>query len=60
MKTFYLSRTLWINAIAVAALIVQSKFGFIISAEEQIAVLAIINLIIRALTKEELSLSKEK
>jgi len=54
LKKWYKSKTLWANIIYLIALLVQEKYGFIISIEEQLAVLAIINLILRAVTKEEL------
>jgi len=54
LKKWYKSKTLWANIIYLIALLVQEKYGFIISVEEQLAVLAIINLILRAVTKEEL------
>ena len=54
MKKWYLSKTLWINGIAVAAMIIQAQYGFVINPEEQLAILAVVNLIIRAITKEEL------
>jgi len=54
LKKWYKSKTLWTNIIYLIALLVQEKYGFIISIEEQLAVLAIINLILRAVTKEEL------
>jgi hypothetical protein len=57
-KPFYLSKTLWINIIAVMALLFQLKLGFLIAPEEQIAILAVINLIVRAITKEELSFTE--
>jgi hypothetical protein len=55
-KPFYQSKTFWINVIAMASLAVQCKYGFIISPEEQVAVLGVINLILRAITKEEITL----
>lgn len=54
MKKWYLSKTLWINLIAMGALIAQVYNGFIISPEEQLAILAVINLAVRLITKEEL------
>lgn len=50
-KPFYLSKTLWVNALAIAGMILQSKMGFAISPESQIAILGVINLILRAVTK---------
>jgi len=54
-KPFYYSKTFWINAIAVAALIAQAKYGFIISPEEQAGVIVVINLLLRVITKKELT-----
>jgi len=54
MKKWYLSKTMWVNLITFVALLVQSVYGFVISPEEQAAILVIINLILRAVTKEEL------
>jgi len=54
MKKWYLSKTLWINLVAAVALIAQLHFGFIIVPEEQLAILTIINLAVRIVTKEEL------
>ncbi len=53
-KPYIYSKTMWINLLAIAALILQAKYGFIISVEEQIAVLSCINLILRLLTKKQL------
>ena len=50
-KKWYSSKTLWINAIAFIALLVQSQFSFVISPDEQIGILAVINIILRATTK---------
>jgi hypothetical protein len=58
-KKWYLSKTLWVNAIAIAALIAQAQLGFVMSGEEQVAILAVINLILRVVTKEPLSLKGE-
>ena len=53
-KPFYLSKTIWVNVIAFIVLIAQSRFGFIINAEEQIGLLAVINLILRIITDQPL------
>ena len=55
MKPWYRSRTLWINIIAIIALVAQVQFSFIIDADEQLALLAMINMVLRAITKESLS-----
>lgn len=53
-KKWYLSRTLWVNLIALVALLLQSQVGFELSSEETAAILVVINLIMRAITKEPL------
>ena len=53
-KRWFLSKVLWINAIAVLALWLQLKFGFIIDAEEQVAIIAVINILLRLVTKQPL------
>lgn len=58
MKTWYTSKTLWVNAIAALALIVQSRYGFVIDAEIQAAILTIINLILRISTRQEINWNK--
>jgi len=55
-KKWYLSKTLWINVIALAAMLIQSYYGFIIGAEEQAAIIVVANLILRAVTGEGLRL----
>ena len=54
-KTWYKSKTVWLNALAAAALIIQSQTGFVVNGEAQGAILVIINLILRAITKEQIS-----
>jgi len=54
-KPFYLSKTLWVNIIACATIMIQARYGFIVSPELQGVALVIINIILRAITKEELS-----
>ena len=59
MKVWYRSKTLWINILALIALLAGSQFGFDFSGEEQIAVLAIINLILRMITGTGLTVTKK-
>ena len=56
-KPFYNSKTLWVNVIGIAAIIAQAQFGFIIDAQTQAAILAVINMVMRAVTKQPLSTS---
>ena len=56
MKKWYLSKTLWVNSLALAAVIVQLVTGkALFDSETQVAILAGINGILRLVTKEELS-----
>lgn len=49
MKKWYKSKTIWTNLLAVAI-----AFGVDLREQEIMAILAVINLILRAITKEEL------
>ena len=55
MKQRYESKTLWVNAIALVAIILQSFTGFIIDPESQAAILIVINLVLRAVTGDEVT-----
>ena len=55
MKKYIKSKTLWINLIAIAAIIIQAEYGFIVSPELEVAALGIINLILRKYTNEGLT-----
>ena len=55
-KKWYRSKTLWVNIIAMGAMLAQSFYGFVIAPEEQAAIIVIINLVLRAITKEGLEL----
>ena len=46
-KPWYLSKTLWANALALVGMAVQTKTGFVVDAEVQAAVLAFINVLLR-------------
>ena len=53
-KKWYLSKTIWVNALGLLGLYAQMSSGFIFSVETQTATLALINLILRVVTKEEI------
>lgn len=54
-KIWWKSKTLWVNVIGVAALLIQNySGGFILDAEVQATLLGLINLILRMVTKEPL------
>ena len=50
-KKFWLSKTLWVNVLAIAALILQTYTGFVFSPEAQVSILGIINVLLRVVTK---------
>ena len=54
-KPIWLSKTLWVNIIAVAGLFVQNKYGYVLIPEQQLLALAAINAILRAVTKKPVS-----
>lgn len=57
-KIWYASKTIWLNLLSLVAILVQTQTGFVISAEMEVAILGIINLILRIVTKEEIVWSK--
>lgn len=53
-KKFYLSKTLWVNVVAAVAIAVQTKYGFAIGPEYQTIIVALLNLVLRSVTKEKI------
>ena len=53
-KIWWKSKTFWVNVIALGSIVAQSQFGYILLPEGQVAILALINLILRKVTKEEI------
>lgn len=56
-KPFYKSKTFWTNVVAIGGMLAQMKYGFIVSVELQTLALSVINLALRAVTKEPIILS---
>lgn len=56
-KKFWQSKTFWTNVLAIACLVVQDQFGFALSAETQVSILAGVNMALRLITKEEITWS---
>lgn len=54
MKPFWKSKTLWVNVIATIALGYQTATGFVIAPEYQAYALAVVNFLLRVITKQEL------
>lgn len=54
-KHFYASKTLWVNFVAIAGIVVNSIWGIELDAEVQAAmatsILAVVNIILRFVTK---------
>lgn len=52
MKKWWKSKTLWVNVIAIAGIIIHDVAGFdILTPENQAAALGIVNIILRSVTK---------
>ena len=54
-KRWYTSKMVWVNLLAIAALVAQAEFGYVLDAEAQAVILATINLALRIITKKGLS-----
>jgi len=54
MKEYIKSKTLWLNIIALIAIISAGQFGFVLDGTIQAAMLVMINVLLRMITKEEL------
>lgn len=51
-KKWYKSKTLWVNIVTLIAVVIQTYTGFVLSPEAQLAVLTVINILLRLITKE--------
>ena len=54
MKDWWKSKTLWINTIAIASIIIRAELGWTITPEHEVLALGIVNLVLRLITKEQL------
>lgn len=54
MKKWIYSRTLWINIIAIANIIIRAELGLTLTPEAELAILAGVNLVLRMITKEKI------
>ncbi|MCK5606750.1 hypothetical protein KAR91_32910 [Candidatus Pacearchaeota archaeon] len=54
MKKWYVSKTIWVNVVAVMTSVVASRFGYNLSADIQVGILTGINIILRKVTKSEI------
>lgn len=59
MKNWYESKTLWVNLLALVAIVVQGVTGKeYLSVETQGVVLTVINMLLRVITKHEINWNK--
>jgi hypothetical protein len=60
-KEWYYSKTLWVNVLAFLAVILQNLTGKeLLSPEVQTGIITIANIILRAVTKHELVVTKDE
>lgn len=59
-KKFWLSKTFWVNLLALVAIVVQSLTGFVMSIEAQASILAVVNVVLRLVTKEAITWGEGK
>ena len=55
MKNYITSKTMWVNFVAIIAIVAQGQFGFVVDPAAQAAMIIMINMVLRAVTGEELS-----
>lgn len=61
MKTWWKSKTLWVNILSIVALFVAELTGVTwLSAESQVLILSAINIVLRALTDKGIVLSEKQ
>lgn len=54
-KKWYVSKTVWVNGLALVATVLQGKYGFVVSPEIQGIALTVVNLVLRKITKEKVA-----
>jgi len=54
-KSILTSKTIWVNVVAVAATFAATRFGIVIDASTQVAILGVVNLVLRIVTKQPVS-----
>ena len=55
-KKIHQSKTIIVNVISLIVIIVQMQTGFVISVQEQAAILTVVNIVLRLVTKEAVTL----
>ena len=59
-KKVWLSKTFWVNIVALVALVTQGLTEFVIDLEAQAAILAVVNMALRIITKSPVAWSESK
>lgn len=59
-KNYTSSKTMWVNFVAIVAIVAQGQFGFVIDPAAQAAMIVIINVVLRAITGEDLVWNTDK
>lgn len=52
VKKWYHSKVLWANAILIIALIVEANTGEVLTPEMQVAILGVVNIVLRLVTSQ--------
>lgn len=55
MKPWFYSKTIWTNILAIVGVLLAQYTGVTLSADETIAILAVVNLVLRVVTKTGLT-----
>ena len=53
-KKWYMSKTIWVMGIGLVATLAQMVAGFVISPDEELALVAVVGLVLRAFTSQPL------
>jgi hypothetical protein len=51
-KKIWFSKIFWLNVLGLAAILIQAYTGYIVSVETQASVLAVLNVLLRLITKD--------
>lgn len=54
-KMWYTSKTMWVNIVGVVAIMLQSRYGYVMSPEIQVGVLGVVNIVLRTITKSAIN-----
>ena len=51
-KNWIYSKTIWVNVFALGAALAQAKYGWVVNPETEASFLAIVNVVLRSITKQ--------